>query len=376
MMPPVFRKLAFNLVGLAVLGALAGCADSEAPPPAAFKVGATQRSVAAPEPYDWRGARTHALVTAVWYPADASADEQPLLFGPPGQPPILAGGKAAAAAPIAPAPARFPLIVLSHGTGGTAQSLAWLGTALAARGYVVAAVNHPGNNALEPYTAQGFSLWWLRARDVGIAIDAMLADPELGPRVDARRIGVGGFSLGGYTAIEVAGGVTSLLQFRAFCATALDDIDCKSPPERAGLRDQAATLARSDPAYAAALNDAGKSYRDPRVHAVFAMAPALGPAVTTDSLRAIGIPVAIVAGEGDQVVGTKTSAETYAAHMPHAELTVLRGPVGHYVFVDGCTDAGRQTAASICVDAPGVDRDTIHRKTLALALAFFADALR
>jgi len=118
----VFRKLSFKLIGLAVLGALAGCADSDVPPPAAFKVGATQRSVAPPEPYDWRGAHTHALVTAVWYPADASADEQPLLFGPPGQPPILAGGTAATAAPIALAPARFPLIVLSHGTG-----VHWLG---------------------------------------------------------------------------------------------------------------------------------------------------------------------------------------------------------------------------------------------------------
>src|SRR5579871_1602146 len=376
MMSPVFRKLPFSLGALAVLGTLAGCADSEVPPPIAFKVGATVRSIAAPEPYDWRGAQTHALVTTIWYPADASAEEKPLLFGPSGEPPLLEAGTAAPDAPIARAPAKFPLIVVSHGTGGTAQSLAWLGTALAARGYVVAAVNHPGNNRLEPYTTQGFSLWWLRARDLGVVIDAMLADRQLGSRIDTRRIGAAGFSLGGYTVMEAAGGVTSLLQFRAFCATASDDINCQAPPERAGLRDQGAAQARNDPAYAAALNDAGKSYRDPRLHAVFAMAPALGPAVTADSLRAIGIPVAIVAGEGDQVVGTKTSAGYYAAHIPHADLTVLRGPVGHYVFVDVCTAAGRQAAPSTCVDAPEVDRAASHRKTLALALAFFAENLR
>jgi hypothetical protein len=30
---------------------------------------------------------------------------------------------------------------------------------LAAAGYVVAGVNHPGNNALEPMTMEGFVLW-------------------------------------------------------------------------------------------------------------------------------------------------------------------------------------------------------------------------
>ena len=64
-----------------------------------------------------------------------------------------------------PADGEFPLIVLSHGTGDSAQIMAWLACALASRGYIVAAVHHPGNNALEKYTAEGFLIWWERARD-------------------------------------------------------------------------------------------------------------------------------------------------------------------------------------------------------------------
>ena len=121
-------------------------------------------------------------------PADADAKEKLQLLGPPGKP-LFDGGRAATDAALAPTPARFPLIVLSHGTGGTGDSLAWLGTALARAGYVTAAVDHPGNNAIDGYTVPGFTLWWERARHLSAVIDQMLADPTFGTRIDAERMG-------------------------------------------------------------------------------------------------------------------------------------------------------------------------------------------
>ncbi len=115
------------------------------------------------EPYAWRGDAKHTLATMVWYPADVGAEEKPKLLGPPG-PPLFDGGRTAADAALVPARANFPLIVLTHGTEGTGGSLARLGTALAGAGYVAAAVNHSGNNAIDGYTVAGFTLWWERAR--------------------------------------------------------------------------------------------------------------------------------------------------------------------------------------------------------------------
>ncbi|MGA8620449.1 MAG: hypothetical protein WB660_18235 [Candidatus Sulfotelmatobacter sp.] len=89
--------------------------------------------------------------------------------------PFASAEKAARDAKVAISPAKFPLILLSHGTGGSALMMAWLGTALAAHGYIAAAVNHPGNNALEPYTIQGFTLGWERAVDLSKVLDGMLA---------------------------------------------------------------------------------------------------------------------------------------------------------------------------------------------------------
>src|SRR5262249_30365968 len=100
---------------------------------------------------------------------------------------------------------RHPLILLSHGFGGTASDLAWLGTALAAHGFIAVAVNHPGHNALEAYTVEGYSLMWLGAVDLGAVIDAVLNDKTFGNRIDPARIGAAGHSLGGYTVVADPG---------------------------------------------------------------------------------------------------------------------------------------------------------------------------
>jgi hypothetical protein len=134
---------------------LPSLAHAEAVPPP-FQVGQTMRVFHPTELRHWRGAKTEALVTLIWYPTN-SGFAQPHEIGPPGHP-ILIGHPLVPQAPVATG--RHPLILLSHGTGGSADSLDWLGAALAERGYLVVGVNHPGNNALEPLTAAGFRLWW------------------------------------------------------------------------------------------------------------------------------------------------------------------------------------------------------------------------
>jgi predicted dienelactone hydrolase len=337
---------------------------------AANQVGVATRQVLPRGSYNWRGAPGQSLFEVIWYPADGGADVAPQRFGPPGQP-MFQASPAAPNAPLAAGAVKFPLIMLSHGTGGTVQSMAWFATALATRGYIVAGVNHPGNTAMAPYTVQGFTLWWLRAKDISVALDDLLADDEFGPRIDSQRIGAAGFSLGGYTVIELAGGVTSLANFHDVCRALADQTSCKSPPEFSDLLPKAQTLAATDPDFARALRGDGTSYRDARMRAIFAMAPSLGPALTADSLGKIEIPTAIVAGEADSVVPVDANAKYYAGKIPHAELTILPSGVDHYTFVDVCTAEGRSSVPALCVDHPGVDRAAIHEAVANLAANVF-----
>lgn len=340
-----------------------------------FKVGSAQRAFVPEKPYSWRGAKTHALVTSVWYPADSASVEKSQWVGPPNAPLFAIG----AAAPDARSAAgKFPLIVLSHGTGGSALMMGWLGTTLAAHGYIVAAVNHPGNNALEPYTPQGFSLWWERAKDLSEVIDKMLADPEFGARIDSRKIAAAGFSLGGYTMIEIAGGTTDRAAYRAFCTSPAADGICKSPPEFPELLDYFNRLdaaGRDDPEIAGSLKQEKESHRDSRVRAVFAIAPALGPAFPAEGLKRIAIPVEIVAGIEDDNVPIGSSAKYFAVHIPGSKLVLLQGGVQHYQFLGSCTAAGRQSLPLLCTDKPGVNRDAIHETTAAMAVKFFDSEL-
>jgi predicted dienelactone hydrolase len=146
--------------------------------------------------------------------------------------------------------------------------MAWLGTELAAHGYIAVAVNHPGNNALEPYTVQGFTLWRERPPDLSRVLDGMLADPRFGDRIDVNRVGAAGFSIGGYTVIELAGGrgeMGNLDEIEKRCGTpdATDPL-CASPPEFPGLVQKSVKLYETEASYAGALNQSNSPRRDLR----------------------------------------------------------------------------------------------------------------
>jgi predicted dienelactone hydrolase len=321
---------------------------------------------------DWRGARTEGLTTTIWYPVDPRIAESPHDIGAPGDP-IFRGHPLADHARLSPTHAKYPLLLLSHGTGGSAVDLDWLASALAANGYIVAAVNHPGNNALEPLTRDGFLLWWERATDVSEVLDAVLADPTLGSHIDRNRVGAVGFSLGGYTVLELAGARTDLQAFRDFCQSSAADAICR-PPEMSRLKGEEKDLNEVSPETKASMARAGDSYRDNRIKAVFAIAPALGEAFNSASFADVSIPVSLVAGTDDVTAPVKTNIDRIAGFIPGAKLMLVPG-AAHYTFLDTCLPAATERLANICVDHPGVDRDKVHEQTIERALDFFQVAL-
>lgn len=305
----------------------------------------------------------------VWYPAAPGAREQPISIGPPDAPLFTVGSAAPDAAIV---PGALPTLLLSHGNGGSARMMGWFGIAMARAGYLVIAVDHPGNNGVEPMTLAGSILIWERAEDLKAALVAVQADPQLGPHVDAARLGVAGFSAGGFTALAAAGARVDLPHLLAFCRASPDDGVCQPQLEMPDATLQARIDAAATPTLAPYLAQAGDDHRVPGIRAAFLMAPAIVQAFTADALAGMTQPVSILLGDADTVAPPSTNGEVLATHAPQATLRALRG-VGHYDFLAACTALGQQQLPALC--PPPTTQAAAHAAAIEQALTLFTDTL-
>lgn len=351
------------LCGLIVF--VAACA---APPDRPTPVGRLSRDFADTARLDWSGIGPRPLATTVWYPAAAGSLETDWAAG------IFRFGRGARDAAFVDRQPR-PLIVLSHGTGGSAAQLSWLAEALAAQGFVVAGVHHHGNTAAESHAQPaGFVLPWERALDLSVLIDLLAADPVIGPQVDTTRVGAAGFSLGGYTVLALAGarlpGVTA---WRHRCESDRESPECQLPPEATFTLADVDSLARMDAQFQAGVARGNRPTRDPRVRVVLAMAPALIPLLDTSAPPDSATAVHVILGGLDTQVPPGPIAPALAHLVPHAVVETLPG-VSHYAFLAPCTWRGRLLARALCADG-GPGRVALHARVAQVATEHFTRSL-
>lgn len=101
---------------------------------------------------------------------------------------------------------RYPLVVISHGNGGTHIIYRTIGMYLAQQGYVVAMIEHPGNNRVDNSLEGSYENLVNRPRHVRRTIDALMANPAFAESLLPDQVAIIGHSLGGYTALALAGG--------------------------------------------------------------------------------------------------------------------------------------------------------------------------
>ena len=333
-----------------------------------MKVGYREGILHDPTRLSWDGAGPRPLTWSAWYPAPETAVEAPFNEELPADA-WFNMGQVARNAPLSLTQHLYPTVLLSHGTGGTALSLEWLGRDLAQRGYIVIAANHHGNTAIESYCAEGFLCWWERARDLSLLLDELVEAREFAGRLDMNRVFGAGFSLGCHTMMALLGAVTDVKQFEAWGVGKALGRGPIEFPDLAGRTDE---LFLCNPVFRASWDRQSSSYRDTRVNAALLCAPA--PPVrglTLESLGTVDTPIEMFVGEADTEAPANDCALWLHGHLHRSSLVVLAPDVGHFVFLPEATEVGRANVPHLCVDAPGVDRGAIHDRVARTAAKLF-----
>jgi len=261
-------------------------------------------------------------------------------------------------APFAKATNRLPLIVMSHGHGGDRRDRSWLAERLVKNGYLVASIDHHGNT-WQTLSAEATLRFWERPQDVSFALDRLLSEPKLQERIDEKRIGFVGYSLGGLTGLSLAGGIPEGVE------TELERQTSQLPDVTPEL------LAHMD------FSPARRSYYEPRIKAVFLMAPATWCFVKEKALQALKTPLAIVATLSDEVLAFREHMQPLILRAVPARLKILRKGETHFVFLNLASEKGKALLGERVVrDPPGIDRKESHREIGSFALDFFNHFLR
>jgi predicted dienelactone hydrolase len=281
------------------------------------------------------------LEAGIWYPSDAPASPRPL------------GLFAQNVATGAPVTGRgLPLVVMSHGTGGTFEGHYDTALALVEAGFVVASVTHTGDNYRDQ---SAFSRVENRPRHIKALIDYMLASWPGHDALDPSRLGMFGFSAGGFTALVAIGGVPDMTRVAPFCAAHPDDWACNRAQE----------LRNGPPAPPSAF------VHDPRIAAAVVAAPAIGYVFTPEGLSGVKIPIQLWRGDRDEILTNPYHAQNVYDGLPIKPEYRVVPNAGHFAFLAPCNAALQSIAPDICRDPAGFDRAAFHREFDAAVVAFF-----
>lgn len=308
---------------------------------------------------NWHNTSDRPIAWSAWYPAkDIENGEQPSaqFFEP---------GDVIWDAPLVTKD-RLPVILLSHGTGGTAESLGWLARALASEGYVVLGANHHGNTGLEPYLAEGFLCWWERASDLSILLSEIGAKGFFADRLDFDQVSAVGFSLGGYTVMALSGARTSLEAFDAWRKA--NKITTGGPIEFPDAADNISTLMETSDAFRVSWARHQEDYNDARIKSVVAIAPA--PPIRSflpHSVAEIQLPVVILTGGADCEAPSEHCANWLVSQNSRFQHHDLGEHVGHYTFLDFPSDKSLVGKTDIFSDHQSVDRSKVHKQAIEIA---------
>jgi len=228
---------------------------------------------------------------------------------------------------------RFPLVIISHGNGGSHLLYRTISTHLAKNGFIVAMVEHYGNNRNNNELENTEENLILRPKHISLTIDKLLSDSFFCKNIIDDKVAVIGHSMGGYTALALAGGV---------------------PRTREGKKIETTP--------------------DQRIKAIVLLAPGAGWFM--NGLDNVTIPILMLTAEHDPITPT-WNAETVLKSIPDKSLVTFRqiANAGHFSFLSPFPESMRNPKFLPSTDPEGFEREKFHAQLPKDILAYLNEKL-
>jgi predicted dienelactone hydrolase len=217
-------------------------------------------------------------------------------------------------------PGRFPLVVLSHGSGGSPLLYRTVSLALARSGFIVALPKHPGNSLGDNGLVDTVENLGGRPSHLVRLLDALSTDAQLRPSLADEPVTAIGQSMGGCTVMCVAGG---------------------QPRTRSG--------------------EPVKVAHDARIGRLVLMAPALGFFLASGALQSVSAPILALTAPHDELTPDRECRAALAGVPDRARVTIQTVPnAGHFSFLSPFPRSMRRPQFAPAQDPSGFDRELFH----------------
>ena len=269
----------------------------------------------------------------------------------------------------APTAGRWEPVLLSHGNSGRFRNHHLTAGALADAGFVVISPQHSADHYIGGNATAGAMS--LRIGELRRALEAVAADPVLGPTVDRTRVHAVGYSLGGATVMAAAGAEIDLKAAEAHCEIHGDEdaAFCDPPPLHwrlwQKLRNRVSFKEMPD-----------RFFIQPFVNGSVAVVAPIGQGLKFPPKRFAAAQALVIAIEGDEIAQPRFHAAAIASALPPGRLAALHTVPGHhYAFI--APFAERVTSKEhipVAIDPEGFDRTTFIDRVNGLLARFFRPA--
>lgn len=228
---------------------------------------------------------------------------------------------------------RFPLVMISHGSGGSHLLYRTISTHLVKNGFIVAMVEHYGNNRNNNELENTEENLTLRPKHISLSIDKLLSDSFFSNHIVTDKIAVIGHSMGGYTALAMAGGIPRTREGKIIETTA-----------------------------------------DPRIKAIVLLAPGTGWFM--NGLEKVSIPILMLTAEHDPFTPA-WNAEIVIKSISDKSLVTFRQVenAGHFSFLSPFPEPRKNPKFLPSTDPEGFEREKFHVQLPIEILAYLNEKL-